>query len=79
MQAIRDCSEVAVLVTPQSVERKWVIAEIGMASVLKKRIVPLLYHTSADDLLDLIRQNRAYHLNELELYLSDVASRMREQ
>lgn len=76
MQAIRDCDEVVVLVTPHSVTRHWVSMEIAMAAILGKRIVPLLYHVTADELNALIRNNRAFMLNEISEYLAAVKARV---
>jgi hypothetical protein len=49
-----------VLLTPQSVARQWVIAEIAMAAILGKRIVPILYHVKPDEMFSLIRDAKAY-------------------
>lgn len=76
MAAIRDCSELVVLLTPQSVTRQWVIAEIAMAAILGKRIVPILYHVKPDEMFSLIRDAKAYELIELESYLDSVRKRV---
>lgn len=79
MKAIRECSELVVLLTPQSVVRQWVVAEIGMAMVLGKRVVPFLYHVNPDEMFGLIRNTKAYDLNELDSYLESVRKRVNEQ
>ena len=66
MKAIRECSELVVLLTPQSVVRQWVVAEIAMATILGKRVVPFLYHVKPDEMFALIRDTKAYDLNDLE-------------
>src|SRR5712691_7779974 len=74
-KAIEQCDEVSVLLTPQSIQRQWVLLEIGIAIGLGKRIVPLLYHVPTDSIPESIRSNRAFDLNEFDSYLSDVVKR----
>ena len=72
---IEQCDELAILLTPQSIHREWVLVEIGIAIGMGKRIVPLLYHVPANSIPEIIRSNRAFDLNELDSYLSDVMKR----
>ena len=73
--AIEQCDELAVLLTPQSIQRQWVLVEIGMAIGMGKRIVPLLYHIATDSIPESIRPNRGFDLNEFDAYLADVVKR----
>lgn len=73
--AIEQCDELAVLLTPQSIQRQWVLVEIGIAIGMGKRIVPLLYHVATESIPECIRPNRGFDLNEIDSYLSDVVKR----
>ncbi len=74
-ESIKECSEVLVLITPQSVERRWVVLEIGMAFMAGKRIVPILFHATADQLPDIIEKKRAFDINQFDAYLADLLKR----
>lgn len=76
-QAIRDADEVVVLLTPESIQRQWVLIEIAMASMAEKRIIPLLNHVDAKQIPDIIRDARGFQLNDLDDYLADLAKRIR--
>ena len=43
------CDELLALFTPWSRRRVWVLIEIGMASILKKRVVCVFYRVTAED------------------------------
>jgi hypothetical protein len=53
LQALGQCDELLVLLTPTSVRRAWVTAEIGAALVRTKRVVAVRYGPSEADLHDL--------------------------
>ena len=72
---ISQCSEVLVLISPQSVERQWVVLEIGMAFMAKKRIVPILFHATAEQLPDIIDKKRAFEINQFDAYLLELLIR----
>lgn len=74
-EAMRSCDEVVVLLTPESIHRPWVLVEIGMALALERRIVPLLYHVTTDQIPQPIKDPRAFHLNELPQYLEELKQR----
>ena len=78
-ESIRDsigqCSEVLVLISPESVERKWVVLEIGMAFMARKRIVPILLHATADQLPGIIDKKRVFDINQFDAYLADLWKR----
>lgn len=75
-KAIRDADEVVVLLTPESIQRQWVLIEVAMASMAEKRIVPLLNHVDATQIPGIIRDARGFALNDLEDYLDDLAQRI---
>ena len=72
------CDEFLVLLTPESLDRQWVILEIGAAWGLGKRIVPLCYRLDPTKMPDLIRMKRAYDLNHLDDYLRHLRERLTE-
>ncbi len=76
-KAIANSSEVAVLLTPKSVDRPWILLEVGIAIGQEKRIVPLFYHVEPDGAPAVTQDNRGFHLHELELYLSNLKTRSR--
>jgi hypothetical protein len=76
--AIRECNELVVLLTPQSMKRDWVRFEVGIAFGLECRIVPLFYHVVPEQAPAIIREYRGFHLNlnEFEDYLADLKKRV---
>lgn len=76
---IKLSKEIVVLLTPESVERQWVILEVGAAWGWSKRmrIVMLMYHVSVDPIPDMIKNKKAVNLNELDHYLTELAQRVR--
>jgi hypothetical protein len=73
--------ELLVLLTPSSINRPWVHAEIGAALARKKRIVPVSYgvdRSKLDEigLLSLLGTTRLLSLNDFEAYISELKSRV---
>jgi hypothetical protein len=77
---IKRSKEIVVLLTPESVTRQWVIAEVGGAWVWSKRmrIVPITCHISVDLIPDMIKNNKAIALNNVEDYVTELANRVRD-
>jgi hypothetical protein len=71
--------ELLVLLTPNSVNRPWVVLEVGMALARKRRIIPVLCHVSVDPIPAMIRSKKAYELNEVDRYFDEVCERMTER
>ena len=78
---IRRSNELLVLLTPQSVERRWVTLEIGMALGMskRKRIVVVLYHVEVDPIPGMLKSKKAISLNDIDTYFAEVSSRVKEQ
>lgn len=76
---IKKSRELVVLLTPESVDRPWVILEIGAAWGWRKnyRIVPILCHVTVDAIPDIIKGKKAFHLNEFDQYLNELRQRMK--
>ena len=75
---IRDCDEMVVLLTPESVNRGWVMIEVGMAEILEKRITPLLYHVDPGSIPDVLRDRRAYEIDQFDEFIKAVRERARK-
>jgi hypothetical protein len=77
------CSELVVLLTPASKDRRWVWMEIGGAWLHDKRVVGIVQGMTVADLLaepDLpivIRQTSLVDINEVEQYLRQLRARVR--
>jgi hypothetical protein len=50
---------VLLLLTPRSLERPWVLLEIGAAWALRKDLIPALVHVSPEDLVEPVRRYQA--------------------
>jgi hypothetical protein len=74
-EEIRGCDEFVVLLTPESLQRQWVIVEIGMAVIIDRLVVPLMYHVGGGEIPEIIRDQKGYHLNELDRYLAGLKGR----
>jgi TIR domain len=76
---IRQSQEFLVLLTPASVNRPWVLLEVGAACGCDPppRIVAVRYYVETDSIPSLIKSKKGFHLNELDIYLDEVASRCR--
>jgi hypothetical protein len=70
--------ELVVLLTPESVDRPWVLLEVGAAWGRRKdyRIVPVLCHVSVDAIPDIIKGKKAFRINEFEQYLKELKKRV---
>jgi hypothetical protein len=81
-RAIQTCAEMLILLTPDSFKRPWVMAEMGAAWVLEKRITPCLVCGSLDNIPDVLSRRHARLLTSRENMVSiveEVAKRIRSQ
>jgi hypothetical protein len=71
--------EIVVLLTPESIDRRWVILEVGAAWGRSKRmrIVFIMCHVSVDPIPDMIKNKKAIPLNDLDQYVNELADRVR--
>lgn len=77
---IRRSKEFVVLLTPASVNRPWVLIEIGAACQRNGlRIVPILYHVGVEPIPAMIHQNKWFTLNDLASYLVELKGRVKGQ
>ena len=70
--------ELVILLTPDSIDRPWVLIEVGAAWGRRKdyRIVPVLCHVSFDAIPNMIEGKKAFHINEFDKYLAELAHRV---
>ncbi len=64
------------LLTPASVNRPWVLLEVGAACGCEPppRIIAVRYYVETDSIPSLIKSKKGFHLNKLDAYLNEVAS-----
>lgn len=76
-EALKQSDEMLVLLTQTSVQRPWVLHEIGVMWGFEKRIVPVFHDVTPDQFPPLVRDVRAYPLNDFDQYLADLRKRVR--
>lgn len=77
---IRECDEFVVLLTPSSVDRQWVMNEVGAAWMVEKKIVAILDKVSPRNLPDIIQGYRAFDLNDFEdRYIEELLRRVKDR
>lgn len=71
--------ELVVLLSPESIERPWVLLEVGAAWGRRKnyRIVPVLCHVNVDAIPDIIEGKKAFHINDFDNYLVELKRRVK--
>ncbi len=76
---IKRSKEIVVILTPESIDRRWVILEVGAAWGWSKRmrITIVMCHVSVDPIPDMIKNKKAINLNQIEDYLSELTQRVR--
>lgn len=70
--------ELVVLLTPDSVDRPWVLLEAGAFWGRRKnaRIVAVLCHVELDAIPDMIKSKKAVPINEFDGYLRELGKRV---
>lgn len=77
LEAIRNCTEAIILVSPNSVSSQWVSFEIGAVVVQGKRATPVLNNVAPEEMATLSRVN-AIDLNDFDDYLRQLKERVRQ-
>lgn len=78
---LRQCNELVALLTPWSVDRKWVWTEISAAWALGKRFIPVIYGISIDDIrknhggLAFVADTNIIALDDFDNYISELFER----
>lgn len=75
--AIEQSLEMVVLLTPESVNRPWVLLEVGAAWMRGQsmRITPILCHVDIQPIPDMIKQKKVISINEVDQYLKELKQR----
>jgi hypothetical protein len=74
---IRECSEFLVLLSRYSIDRPWVLIEIGAAWVLGKRITAIIDKVTPEEMPDIITPYKALDLNSFDEYLEQLLGRVK--
>ncbi|NQU25006.1 MAG: toll/interleukin-1 receptor domain-containing protein [Candidatus Nealsonbacteria bacterium] len=71
-------NELVVLLTPKSVDRPWVLLEVGAAWGRRHnaRIVVVLCHVEVDTIPDIIGSKKAVPINDLDNYFKELKRRV---
>ena len=79
-QQIIRSREMVVLLTPESVDRLWVLFELGAAWGRRSnfRIVTILDHVGTDRIPPLIKSKKAVKINDLDQYIREISSRVKK-
>lgn len=77
-QQIIRSNEMVVLLTPESVNRLWVLLEVGAAwgRRQKARIIAVLCHVEVDTIPDILGSKKAVPINAVDDYLKELKRRV---
>jgi hypothetical protein len=76
---LEGCEEFLVLLTPPSISRQWVLVELGAAWGLRKRIAAITDKVADGALPDIIRQTKAYELNDFDKFVTELVGRAKRK
>jgi hypothetical protein len=72
---LRACEEFVILLSANSVTRQWVLAELGGAWTLDKRIVAITYDLVTEKIPDIIEHDKSYELNDFDHDVGELIGR----
>ena len=75
---IEGCDEFLVLLSRYSIDREWVLIEIGAAWGLRKRIIAIIDKVAPEEMPGIITPYKAIDLNSFEEYLEQLINRAKE-
>jgi len=75
---IRECDEFVVLLSRYSIDRQWVLVEVGAAWGLDKHIVAITDKITPEEMPEITRSHKALDLNEFDRYVEEVVARGRK-
>jgi hypothetical protein len=76
---IQDCSEFLVLFSRYSINRPWVLIELGAAWGLSKHIVAIVDKVTPKEMPDTIYLQKTLDLNDFDKYLDQLCKRAKEE
>ena len=77
-RSIRECNEFLVLLSRYSIDRPWVLIEMGAAWGLRKYIVAIIDKVTPEEMPDIISPYKAIDLNDFDKYLDQLCRRVRK-
>ena len=77
---IKQSKMFVVLLTPDSVNRPWVLLEVGAGWGWRKKfpIAAILCHVNVDAIPDIIKSKKAVPLNDFDKYLNELSHRIKK-
>ena len=77
---IKRSRELVVLLTPNSVNRPWILLEVGAAWGWSKeiRITPILCHVDVDPIPGMIKSKKAIHINDCPELFAEIKRRVKK-
>ena len=73
---LRKADEVIVILTPESLDSKWLLFEMGVATSLDKQLTPLVQGVEPKELPPIIKQMDYVKYADLERYISRLKQRI---
>jgi nucleoside 2-deoxyribosyltransferase len=73
---LRKADEVIVILTPNSLDSKWLLFEMGVATSLEKKLTPLVQGVEPKELPPIIKQMDYVKYADLERYISKLKQRV---
>ena len=74
---IQSCNELIVILSDYSIDRPWVLVEIGAAWGQDKRVVPIIDKIALEEIPNVIKQCKAIDLNDFDKYLDELITRVK--
>ena len=83
LKELGSCDELLVLFTPSSIQRPWVIAEIGAILIREKRVVAIRYGPSEEQLhtlglMSLLGTRSLLRMEDFDEYVKQLSRRVQE-
>jgi len=75
---IQKCDEFLLLLSRYSVNRPWVLIELGAAWGLEKRVVTIIDKVTPDEMPEVISPYKAIDINNFDQYIAQLLSRAKE-
>lgn len=74
---IKQSRELVVLLTPESIDRPWVLLEVGMAFMWRKDfpITAVLCHVEVEPIPAMLKSKKAISINDFERFVAEVRKR----
>jgi len=76
--SIEQCNEFVVLLSKYSIDRQWVLVEVGAAWALRKHVVAITDKITPEEMPDITRSHKAIDLNEFDTYLKEMVDRAKK-